>query len=94
MSGRSQTDLLRWGVALLKRWGLQGEHGIHIVVWAHDDWCPCHPHQLERRSSDRCECRPDGTLVLHAGTTRERGVDVVRNGVPLAVRGLDEETPR
>ena len=85
LSGRSDADLLQWGAEVLTRWGLQHESGCHLVVWSHDDWCPQH---LDNGPSpwDRCQCQPDGTLVLHIGTRHERQVEVVRDGIALPVR--------
>ena len=86
MSGRSQADLLRWGAELLRKWGLRRAYGFHLIEWAHDEWCPLHPRHLGRHVWSLCECQADGTLVLHVGTTYERRIEVVRNGIPLPVR--------
>ena len=83
-SGRSQLDLLRWGVELIQS-GFHAEHGYHIVVWEHDEGCPLHP-DLVWCGWSRCQCQPDATLVLHVGTPQQREVRIVQEGIPLPMR--------
>ncbi len=87
LPGRSDADLLRWGVELLSSWGLEREVGLHMIGWAHDDWCPLNPDSWSFPWG-RCRCQPDGTLILDVGTPHERHVDVVQDGMPLPVRDL------
>ena len=75
---------------MLTTWGVPQECGFHLIVWAHDDACPLDPNHVERHARPRCECQPDGTLVLHIGTSHERRIAVVRDGVALPVQGLAE----
>ena len=37
-------------------------------------------------ASSRCQCQPDATLVLHVGTSQQREVDIVQEGIPLPIR--------
>ena len=90
MTGYSRTDLRRWTAELATKWGLQGV-GFHLIVWGHDPWCSHHPHHLEQCPGDRCYCQPNATVVLHVGTPHERLVDLVRYGIALPVRTLDDE---
>ena len=89
LRGRSNADLLQWGVQLLTSWGLEREVGLHMIGWAHDEGCPLHPDG-GRSPWGRCQCQPDGTLILHLGTPHECRVHVVRDGIPLPVRDLRE----
>lgn len=83
-TGRSRTDLMRWAGYVMARWGLRHERGFHVIEWAHDDWCSLHPDRGSPDAWSRCQCEPDGTLVLHVGTPHERRVQVVRNGISVA----------
>ena len=85
MPSRSRTDLLRWAAELISAWGFKQESGFHVLDWSHDDLCPLQPDRRVPYPWSRCECEPDGTLVLHVGTTNERRIEVVRDGIPLPV---------
>ena len=81
----SRDDFARWAAALLRRWGLSREFGFHLVEWAHDAGCPL--NQVTNPGaelSSRCECQPDGSLILHVGTPAQRCIPVVLDGVELA----------
>ena len=81
---RSRADLARWAATLYDQWGLAGEYGLHLLDWAHDDWCPLNPETNPRHElASLCRCQPDATLVLHVGTSEERRVAIVRHGIAL-----------
>ena len=89
LPGRSRADLLQWSAELLRSWGLGREIGLHMIGWAHDEGCPLHPDSGPSPCG-RCQCQPDGMLILDVGTPHERHVDVVRDGIALRVRNLQE----
>ena len=86
-AARSRADLLRWAANLYARWGLLGDYGLHLIVWGHDEGCPLNPDtNPQHELATHCRCQPDGTLVLHIGTAKQRRIPVVRDGIALPVR--------
>lgn len=82
MPDRSRIDLMRWAAELMTSLGFSRGHGFYALLWLHDQWCPLHPDHAPDVWS-RCQCAPDGVLVVHVGTPSECRIPVVENGIPI-----------